>query len=92
MATIWVRLPGLLLEYWNEESIAVSEKEKLLKVDERISIQFLRVCVEIDMQKSLGKGVWIGLEGKGFFRYFDMRTYRLIMTAMVVLAINSKIA
>lgn len=47
---IWVRMPGLLLEYGTEESVKIIAAKigKLLRVDERISIynrgKFLRMC------------------------------------------------
>ncbi|KAJ0974944.1 hypothetical protein J5N97_016909 [Dioscorea zingiberensis] len=64
-ATVWVQLNNMPVEYWETEHLEalVNYFGRLIKVDptryEMGRAKFVRVCIEIDLQKPLKKGVWV---------------------------------
>ncbi|KAJ0963233.1 hypothetical protein J5N97_028355 [Dioscorea zingiberensis] len=69
-ATIWIQLHHLPWDYWNltsMESIA-SFFGRVIKIDETTMIydrgRFARICIEIDLDKPLKRGIWVKLEEK----------------------------
>ncbi|XP_039119157.1 uncharacterized protein LOC120255388 [Dioscorea cayenensis subsp. rotundata] len=65
-AAIWVQLHNLPLEFWDGETLEslTTHLGPLLKVDELIislsRSKFARLCIEIDISKSLCRGFWVG--------------------------------
>lgn len=67
---VWIRLPNLPLEYWDEANLArlAARVGQPLFMDEQTklwnSCAFAHICVRLDLSKRLPKGVWAqGLEG-----------------------------
>ncbi|KAJ0974411.1 hypothetical protein J5N97_016376 [Dioscorea zingiberensis] len=64
-ATIWVHLINIPVEYWAPEHLEplVSYFGRLVKVDNTTQhmgrAKFVRICIEIDLQKPLKRGVWV---------------------------------
>ncbi|KAJ0983711.1 hypothetical protein J5N97_011966 [Dioscorea zingiberensis] len=64
-ATVWVQLNNMPVEYWDIEHLEtlVNYFGRLIKVDattqEMDRAKFIHVCIELDLQKPLKKGVWV---------------------------------
>ncbi|KAJ0965073.1 hypothetical protein J5N97_026211 [Dioscorea zingiberensis] len=64
-ATLWIQLHHLPDEYWEMEAIAeiAIAFGRVLKVDgttaQQNRVRFARVCIELDLTKSLKRGVWV---------------------------------
>ncbi|KAJ0984231.1 hypothetical protein J5N97_002587 [Dioscorea zingiberensis] len=67
-AILWVQLYNLSPEYWEMEHLktVAAKIGKVIKVDETTFLQdrakFARVCIEIDLNQPLKKGVWVNSE------------------------------
>lgn len=83
MATIWVQLHNLPVEFWDGESLEtiVAHLGPLIKVDDlTLSLtwsKFARVCIEIDISKPLCRGFWFGDDS---YRIFVVVLYELLPT------------
>ncbi|KAJ0965564.1 hypothetical protein J5N97_026702 [Dioscorea zingiberensis] len=64
-ATVWVQLNNMPVKYWEPDHLdtLVNYFGRLVKVDattqEMGRAKFVRVCIELDLQKPLKKGVWV---------------------------------
>ncbi|KAJ0965443.1 hypothetical protein J5N97_026581 [Dioscorea zingiberensis] len=72
-AIIWVHLYNLPSEYWDMDTLetVASNFGKLLKVDIPTMVidrrKFARICVEINLNQPLKRGVWVRSTSANFF-------------------------
>ncbi|PKA62860.1 hypothetical protein AXF42_Ash018854 [Apostasia shenzhenica] len=74
---LWIRLPGLPIEFWGQKTLATiaSKVGVPLMIDHYTANRdrglYARVCVKVNMTKPLQPGVWIdGIAGK-HYQYFE---------------------
>ncbi|WOL10610.1 hypothetical protein Cni_G19369 [Canna indica] len=73
-APIWVQFPDLPMKYWLNKTLfkIAFMIGKPIKVDDNSFNwergKFVRICNEIDFNKSIKQGVWIGRPGVGIFQ------------------------
>lgn len=84
-APIWVRLPGLPMEFWDREIIIsiASKANKVLRLDENcLSLNrsiYARACVEVDLANSLSPGTNV-CDSEGVDLLFQHFVYEKIPT------------
>ncbi|WOK97582.1 hypothetical protein Cni_G06290 [Canna indica] len=73
-APVWIQFPDLPMEYWHDSSLfkIASAVGKPIKVDDNSFNwqrgKFVHVCVELDFNKPLKQGIWIGKPNIGLFQ------------------------
>lgn len=73
-ARIWIRLPGLPMEYWNEECLfnLAPLLGRPLKIDHSTlkfeRCRYVRLCVQINITLPHKQGIWIGESKSDIFQ------------------------